>query len=282
MPFAPIDQAVKDETVKLVQQNMSLTQIADELHKRGRNVSRSWIANIARKYKKSKQTITEHNQERVPSPLLQSVKVAAAPTSQPQPQSQSLISGTSQPSNNKITLEGGALFLSNKGLSSSNSPLSNQHQELELLSQHLDQRQQQLDLRQRLQDQRQQELGDYDNSIKEKERQAAAQLKAHQRKEAFLESRFQDLLARENCISKYENISMYIDEIGFAEEEILDFFSMVRNRAEDRGMSNRAVLVKIIEEFNDEDDVSRRLQKANQDLAAANQNLMFKYIMMSQ
>lgn len=108
--------AAQSEIVKFVQQNMSLTQIADELQKIGRNVSRSWIANIARKYKKSKQPITEHNQEPVPSPLLQSVKVIAAPTSQPQPESQSLICGTSQPSNDKITLEGGALFLSNKAV----------------------------------------------------------------------------------------------------------------------------------------------------------------------
>lgn len=150
----------------------------------------------------------------------------------------------------------------------------------------LTQRQQELDLRQRQQDQLstqlaqretqlQQQITDYDNSVKEKEKQA-------KRKESFLESRFQDLLARENYVSRYGSTTMYIEDMGFAEEEIVDFFAMVRDRAESSGTSPRTVLVKIIEEFNDEDDVSRRLQKANQDLAAANQNLMFKFLMMSQ
>lgn len=53
MPFEPIDLTIKGEAIKLVQQNKSLTQIHNELQKRGRNVSRSWVANVARNYKKS-------------------------------------------------------------------------------------------------------------------------------------------------------------------------------------------------------------------------------------
>lgn len=68
--------------------------------------------------------------------------------------------------------------------------------------------------------------------------------------------------------------------MGFREEEIVDFFLMVKNRAESSGISPRTVLIKIIEEFNDEEHVQLRLDNKNKELATANQNLIYKELLM--
>lgn len=278
MPLTPIDQAIKDETIVLVQQNMSLTQITAELQKRGKNVSRSWVANMARKYRKA------------PQPLIPQRPVGAPPPQQTTTTSTTIVNPVLEtgpiPAVEKASVPTPPILVGENGLVQNPTGPGLEVVEAEMVRL-LDQQRDQLDLREQQQDQLQQQQDQRDQQLTQRETQLQQQIasydkekKAHQRKELLLNSRFQDLLLRENNVSRYGPISIHIEEMGFMEDEILNFFMMVRNRAETTGQAPHTVLIKIIQEFADEEDVQSRLYNKQRELAAANQNIMMKQILM--